>query len=528
MYEILRNTSAIIMGIAATFAGISLFFEKLNVFPPETASRIITMSFIYLIFFFFFPPVWDAIAVTVEELAKYLMNPSPITGDPADPGVVADHQNANIKYLTGFLVGPIHQDRNNVEDATKPNDFFAALESLGNFLTKPGEALSGVFMNAMLSLIKSVAFIIVMFMAFLAGSVREVLTSVAMVALPVTMSLSLFPQFKRITDKFHDTLLGLMIAPIFSAIVITAGASYIQTTFGTPGQEALSDGVLDGGEVLMSWFSALGVMLLAAMMPALIAPLMGPMMSAVQGIATSAVSTAAMTTGMAAAGGAAGFGRSISQIVSANRAAGGSYMDLVKGMFTPATIRGTLQNVGAGMAHGAIPGLGAAIGHGSAGALSRLVSGTGHAVVPQAQPSPEGGPETPRGLAVPQDSAGANIYRGMAQPHIKEIKKQISSGVAEKIAEHQDTMTFPETLHKVETLRSAPDPARINHFESVAKMHIRYPDDGLRFAQRAAANDFSSLYKSVQDAFNKHPVPFVKAFGDHETMKNLDSTDKDS
>jgi hypothetical protein len=196
-------------------------------------------------------------------------------------------------------------------------------------------------------------------------------------------------------------------------------------------------------------------------------------------------------------------------------------MDLVKGMFSPATIRGTLQNVGAGMAHGAIPGLGAAIGHGSAGALSRLVSGTGHAVVPQAQPSPEGGLETPRGLAVPQDSAGANIYRGMAQPHIKEIKKQISSGVAEKIADQKDTMTFPETLEKLESLRSAPEPARINHFESVAKMHIKYKDSGLQFAQAAAANDFSSLYKSVQDAFNKHPVPFVKAYGDHETMKKL-------
>jgi hypothetical protein len=102
--------------------------------------------------------------------------------------------------------------------------------------------------------------------------------------------LSLIPFFKRVTNRFTDAILGLMIAPIFSALVITAGVAHLKTLESTAPDPAVE------------WFAALAVMALATFIPAMIVPILGSVIGSVSSITGRAVSTGAIITNLMASG----------------------------------------------------------------------------------------------------------------------------------------------------------------------------------------------------------------------------------
>ena len=282
IYQILRNISFMVMGVLILFAGLSFMFEHLNFVPPDTGFRILSSSIIFVFFFFFFPMLWDLLANTVEQLSKWVLNPE----DPSHPAANVDYL---LKCLTLGCPGTSHAEGGGIQS---PN---FTLDGIVAGLTDPLGVLKNMFLATFLAAFKTIAFLIFMFLTFLIGTIRQVLTAIVIIGLPLILMFSLFPFFKRITDRFIDALLGLLIAPIFSALVVVAGVAQLQTL------------VAQNPDPITEWFAALAVMALGTFMPVMIVPMLGSIISSVSSIATGAVSAGVMVTGL-------GAGRSIGSI----------------------------------------------------------------------------------------------------------------------------------------------------------------------------------------------------------------------
>ncbi len=275
IYQILRNISFMIMGILILFAGLTFMFEHMNFVPPDTGFRIISSSVLFVFFFFFFPILWDLLATTVEQLSKWILNPE----DPTKP-------TANVDYLLKCLTLGCPETRYSDDRGIQTPNF--TLDEIVAGLTDPLGILKNIFLTTFLAAFKAIAFLISMFLTFLIGTIRQVLTAIVIIGLPLILIFSLFPFFKRITDRFIDTLLGLLIVPIFSALVVVSGVAQLQTL------------VTQNSDPITEWFAALAVMALGTFMPVMLVPMLGSIISSVSSIATGAVSTGVIVTGMGA------------------------------------------------------------------------------------------------------------------------------------------------------------------------------------------------------------------------------------
>ncbi|HET8719456.1 MAG TPA: hypothetical protein VFM64_00480 [Candidatus Nitrosotenuis sp.] len=265
IYQILRNVALVILVLVLFFAGMSFVFEHINLIPPDTGYQILSKSMIYIFFFFFFPPLWDLISTAVEQTSLWILNPS----DPTQPA-------KNVEFLLSKL---------GLIDSPK-----FTLDAIVAGISDPFTSLKNMFLSIFLSIFKAVAFLIFMFMAFLFGTIRVVLTSIICVAIPVILMLSLIPFFKRVTNRFIDALLGLIITPIFSSLVIVAGVAHLKTL------ESSSP------DPMVEWFSALAVMALATFMPAMIVPMLNSVIGSVSSVIGRSVSTGMQLTSIAGMG----------------------------------------------------------------------------------------------------------------------------------------------------------------------------------------------------------------------------------
>lgn len=265
IYQLLRNIAFIILSFVMVFAGISLAFEHLKWVQPETAYQILSKSTLYVFFFFFFPPLWDLVAVSVEEISLWILNP---TNEA--------HQPANVEFLLTKL------------GAIESPEF--TLDAIVSGLSDPFGNLKNMFLGSFLSVFKAISFLIFMFLTFLIGTIRLVLTTILAVALPVILMLSLIPFFSRVTRRFLDAFVGLMLAPIFSALVIIVGVAHLQTI------------ETNSPDPLVEWFASLAVMALAAFIPVMLAPMLGSVLSSVSSVVSGAMTTGAILTRYAGIG----------------------------------------------------------------------------------------------------------------------------------------------------------------------------------------------------------------------------------
>jgi hypothetical protein len=305
IYQIVRNISFLVMGILIFFAGLSFMFEHMNFVPPNTGFRILSSSVIFVFFFFFFPTLWDLLANVVEQLSKWILNPE----DPIQPTANVDYL---LKCLTVGCPGTAHSDGG----IQAPN---ITLDDIVTGIGSPFETMRNIFLNTFLAAFKAIIFLIFMFLTFLIGTIRQILTAIVIIGLPLILTFSLFPFFKRITDRFIDALLGLLIAPIFSALVIIAGVAQLQTL------------VKQSPDPITEWFAALAVMTLGTFMPAMLVPMLGNVMSSISSMTTGAVSTGAIVTGMGAAGSMTGVSQAVNQMSQQSSQSG---VSLTKAIFS--------------------------------------------------------------------------------------------------------------------------------------------------------------------------------------------------
>lgn len=287
IYQILRNIALVAFVFVIMFAGVSFVFEHVNLISPETGYNILSKSVIFILFFFFFPPLWDLLAATIQQTSLWILNPE----NPDEP-------TKNISYI-------LNKIGNGIE--CKPDDDSCrfSLDALVAGITDPFTSLRNMFLTTFLAVFKAVAFLSLMFLTFLLGTVRIVLTAILTISIPVILMLSLLPIFRRVASRMIDAFLGLMIAPIFSALGMVAGVAHLQTFAAA------------SPDPIVEWFAALAVMGLATFIPAMLVPMLGSVMGSVSSIITGAVATGSVLGGAAAIGGA----RAISGLASSMQGA---------------------------------------------------------------------------------------------------------------------------------------------------------------------------------------------------------------
>lgn len=338
MYTNFRTISFFVLSIAIIMAGLSFGLESVNLVPPKLGSKILGNGMLYLILIMIFPHFWDMTADVVEWTSLWILNPQ----DPSmahetvakllsytSPGV---YPKADYALLFG---GPGAA----IVDAT----FTSIVDSLtgqgnSNVFQAIGERyqrnITALFTELLFFVLKAIALLTVSLTAFLLGTVRYVLTGLLVVGVPLILTLSLIPQFNRVTGLMRDTLIALMIVPIFSALAISAGVSVLDdlesSDFGTlevlnnlqdngvgssncdPNSNNIdSDNQCVDRNAISSppavqeitygarkFFMALAVLILAIYFPAMLAPMISNIMSSVQ----QHISTTGIASGIIASG----------------------------------------------------------------------------------------------------------------------------------------------------------------------------------------------------------------------------------
>ena len=304
LFELMRNISFVFFAVVLVVAGLCYALESFRVMGEGTATNIITGSFFTLIMIFLVTPLYNVVA----ELFNYLTDP-----------------NSNLIIGSGMIQTVVS----------------AAMRPPGGFT----DQIVSFFMGTFFLIMVAAALIAIGIL----GTLRIFFVGACLAIMPLLLVLRLIPLTRRISESFIETLIGLTIASLMSAVFIRFG------------YEVISTGGFTG---LMVTVAALGTLIAAAMMPTVLAPRLGSLFMTTAGVATAAVSTAAVGTaaiaGGAAVGGALGLRHGL-QAAEAIGATGRGRMGLVAtGFLRGAGVAGGkgLTSALSGRMTTSIPGLG--------------------------------------------------------------------------------------------------------------------------------------------------------------------------
>ena len=198
LYWLLVSISTIILVAVATVAVLEYLFETIQWIHPGTALGIIKKIVLFLIVFLVFPFVWDIYAIIIENFALFLLDPFGSGIDPSDRTLA-------LWQAMGSAVPPGAFD----------------LDEWAAAFVDPGAFAQGVMSNLFLALFKGFAVMFLTAMMFIVSTIRVLLTIIIAMSIPLLLTLSLIPMFRSVKDMLVKNLIGLSIAPIFSALVLT-------------------------------------------------------------------------------------------------------------------------------------------------------------------------------------------------------------------------------------------------------------------------------------------------------------------
>ena len=219
------------------------------------------------------------------------------------------------------------------EVATLINAMDIALITFPNFAPTPDAAINSIWNAAYIGGLGSfwgvvwtgITEIAVWIMALIAwlmmnflGIVRLFLISVLLVAFPLSMGMRLIPFTQKLSQMVDDTLYGLILASIMSAMVLGVAANVISNYNGSVFQTAIGNQT--------DWV-AIAAIFAAILMPTVFAPLTGIMMQTVSQAAMAGAGVATMVGtgfGMPFAGGVLAGARSGMAALGAAQTAAGS------------------------------------------------------------------------------------------------------------------------------------------------------------------------------------------------------------
>jgi len=281
LYWLLVSISVIILVAVAIVAVLGYVFEIVRWIHPGTAIGIIKKIVLFLIVFLVFPFVWDIYAIIIENFSLFLLDPFGTGDDPSN-------RTLELWRAMGSVI---------------PVDIFD-LDAWASAFTDPGTFAQGMMKDVFLALFKGFAVMFMTAMMFIISTIRILLTIIIAMSIPLLLTLSLIPMFRSVKDMLFKNLIGLSIAPVFSALVLTTGLAYLDSTT----LPAMQD-----------WFASLAVGFLAVFFPVMLAPMLGNIVTQVGQMMSTAIMAGSIVGGMVGQGALGGVAKSLGS--TANSAA---------------------------------------------------------------------------------------------------------------------------------------------------------------------------------------------------------------
>ena len=273
LYWLLVSISVIILVAVTMVAVLGYIFEIVRWIHPGTAIGIIKKIVLFLIIFLVFPFVWDIYAIIIENFSLFLLDPFETGDDPAD-------RTLELWRAMGSVI---------------PVDIFD-LDAWASAFTDPGAFAQGMMKDVFLALFKGFAMMFMTAMMFIISTIRILLTIIIAMSIPLLLTLSLIPMFRSVKDMLIKNLIGLSIAPVFSALVLTTGLAYLDSTT----LPAMQD-----------WFASLAVGFLAVFFPVMLAPMLGNIVTQVGQMMSTAIMAGSIVGGMVGQGALGGVAKSL-------------------------------------------------------------------------------------------------------------------------------------------------------------------------------------------------------------------------
>ena len=273
LYWLLVSISVIILVAVAMIAVLGYVFEIVRWIHPGTAIGIIKKIVLFMIVFLVFPFVWDIYAIIIENFSLFLLDPFGTGDDPAD-------RTLELWRAMGSVI---------------PVDIFD-LDAWASAFTDPGTFAQGMMKDVFLALFKGFAVMFMTAMMFIISTIRILLTIIIAMSIPLLLTLSLIPMFRSVKDMLFKNLIGLSIAPVFSALVLTTGLAYLGSTT----LPAMQD-----------WFASLAVGFLAVFFPVMLAPMLGNIVTQVGQMMSTAIMAGSIVGGMVGQGALGGVAKSL-------------------------------------------------------------------------------------------------------------------------------------------------------------------------------------------------------------------------
>ncbi len=296
LYWLLVSISVFILVAVAMIAVLGYVFEVARWIHPGTAIGILKKIALFLIVFLVFPFVWDIYAIIIENFSLFLLDPFGSGDDPAD-------RTLELWRAMGSVI---------------PVDIFD-LDAWASAFTDPGAFAQGMMKDVFLALFKGFAVMFMTAMMFIISTVRILLTIIIAMSIPLLLTLSLIPMFRSVKDMLVKNLIGLSIAPIFSALVLTTGLAYLDSTT----LPAMQD-----------WFASLAVGFLAVFFPVMLAPMLGNIVTQVGQMMSTAIMAGSIVGSMAGQGALGGVAKSLGSTADGAAAMAGMSSGATAGLGT--------------------------------------------------------------------------------------------------------------------------------------------------------------------------------------------------
>ena len=271
--------SFIILIIIGILSILVLMLEQIKWVNPGTAWRLLRKVILLIPFFAIFPFLWDLWAITIESTSMALLEFN-------SGGIDAATRTATLWQSMGGIIPP---------GAFDPAEWAAAF-------VDPGAFAQGIMKDIFLALFKGFAVMFMTAMAFIISTIRIMLTMVFAMSIPLILVLGLIPLFRKLKDLVVNNLVGLSLAPIFSALILTTGMAYLDST-PLPGMQ--------------DWFAALAVGFLTVFAPVILAPILGTLTTQVGQMMSTAIMGAAIIGGSAGQGALSGISNASNQMSGA-------------------------------------------------------------------------------------------------------------------------------------------------------------------------------------------------------------------
>lgn len=289
LYWMFGTFSIIILVIIFVGSIVILAFERASLgIKRGTVSKLVKSCVIGIILIIIVPEIWDPIAIIVENVGLYMLDP--IDGKP-------EETTAKLWCRMGGLCMP-EQSRLLDSDIHKM------------LLANPADFSQEIFSNIFLGFFKLTATSMISLMFFITSTIRVTFTLVILITIPLWIVFGFIPKLKRLSETVLSSFIGACMAPPLVSTILFVGEQHISA---------------NPLPALTEWITVLGVAILAQTFLMILAPILQSTISQASSIVQSGMQQTTMASsamGMGAAAGAmstrgtAGKGGSVSSSMS--------------------------------------------------------------------------------------------------------------------------------------------------------------------------------------------------------------------